>query len=100
MNQNKILTIVKGYLSLEPEGLTIRQLGMLLCYDLNISYRSARENYVLPLIAHRVLILIKDLSIYFIINPKCHIYINGKISIKKFITSINKNEGVSVDANK
>lgn len=94
MNRNKILALIKSYL-LNSDGLTIRQLSLLLCYDLNTSYRSTRENHVLPLKAHKVLIPINDLSICFVFNSQCHISNNGKISIKKSITSINKNEGVN-----
>jgi hypothetical protein len=94
MNRNKIFALIKSYL-LNSDGLTIRQLSMLLGYDLNTSYRCARENYVLPLKEHKVLIPITDLSNYYIFNVQCRISKNGKILVE---TSTNKN-GVSADVN-
>jgi hypothetical protein len=92
MNQKKALELVRSYL-LNSNGLSIRQLSLLLCYDLGISYRSAREDYVLPLKEHKVLIPITDLSMYYIFNPQCHVSKNGKIFVKNSVTLPIEREG-------
>src|SRR3989304_1868711 len=99
MNRKKALELIQSYL-LNSNGLRIRQLSLLLCQDMDIPYRSAREDYVLPLKEHKVLIPITDLSIYFVFNPQCHISKNGKIFVKNSVTSTNKNSGVNGDVGK
>ena len=97
MNRQKAFQLIQSYL-LNSSGLTLRQISLLLCQDMGISYRCARENYVLPLKEHKVLIPISDYSIYFIFNLQCHISKSDKIFVKNFVTSSNKNNGVSGDA--
>jgi hypothetical protein len=76
--RKKVLELIQSYL-LNSNGLTIRQLSLLLCQDLDIAYRTARENYVLPLKEHKVLIPIADLSMYFVLNPLHYVSKSGKI---------------------
>ncbi len=78
VRRKKALDHIQSYL-LNSNGLTIRQLSLLLCQDMDITYRTAREDYVLPLKEHKVLIPITDLSNYFVLNPLCHISKSGKI---------------------
>jgi hypothetical protein len=68
IKRKKALEFIQSYL-LNSNGLTIRQLSLLLCQDMCITYRRAREDFVLPLKEHKVLVPITDLSLYFIINP-------------------------------
>ena len=83
--RKKALGLIQSYL-LNSNGLTIRQLSLLLCQDMGITYRTAREDYVSPLKQHEVLIPINYLSIYFSINPLCHITRNGKVVKKDKLT--------------
>jgi hypothetical protein len=76
--RKKALELIQSYL-LNSNGLTIRQLSLLLCQDMDITYRTAREDYVLPLKEHKVLVPITDLSNYFNLNPLCLISKRGKI---------------------
>lgn len=99
MNRKKALELIQFYL-LNSNGLTIRRLSLLLCQDMDISYRTAREDYVLPLKEHKVLIPINDLSNYFVFNLQCHISRSGKIVFEKSVTSTNKNNEVKGYVNK
>jgi hypothetical protein len=87
--RKKAFELIQSYL-LNSSGLTIRQLSLLLCQDLDIAYRSARENYVLPLVAHKVLIPVTELSIYYFLNPEWHISKSGKIVFVKYCASSDK----------
>jgi hypothetical protein len=99
MNRKKAAELIQSYL-LNSNGLTIRKLSLLLCQELNVSYRSAREDYVLPLIAHGFLIPLTDISPYFVLNPQCHISKSGKIVLEKSVTSTNKQNGVKENVGK
>jgi hypothetical protein len=80
--RKKAFELLQSYL-LNSTGLTIKRISFMLCQDMDIRYRTAREDYVLPLVSHNVLIPISDLSIYFILNPLCHISKSGKIVKEK-----------------
>jgi hypothetical protein len=99
MNRSKAVELIQSYL-LNSNGLTIRKLSLLLCQDMNIPYRSAREDYVLPLTAHRFLIPLTDMSPYFVLNPQCHISKSGKIVFEKSVTSTDKQNGVKENVGK
>jgi hypothetical protein len=97
--RKKAIELIQSYL-LNSNGLTLRQLSLLLCHDLDVSYRTARENYVLPLKEHKVLIPVNYLSISFVFNSECHISKSGKIVFDKFVAFANKDKGVAGDVGK
>lgn len=81
MNILKVIALVQSYL-LNSKGQTIKFLSSMLCFDLSISYRSAREDYIMPLVYKKVLIRITDISNYYVFNPKCIISKKGYIEFK------------------
>jgi len=69
MNLKKALKLVQSY-SDNSQGLLLIQYSRLLCFDLNIPYRSAREDYIMPMVEHRILTPVKDFSNYFVYSSK------------------------------
>jgi hypothetical protein len=69
IKHSKVIALILVYL-LNSEGLTLTQISRLLCYDLNVSYRTARENYVMPLVEHKILKPIKDFSRFYTLSKE------------------------------
>ena len=63
--KNKALQLIKKY----PDNKTLKQYSSRLCWDISVSFRTALEGYIEPMVEKGILFHVRE-NLY-MVNPKC-----------------------------